>query len=81
MKINKCTANPNYYLKSNDKQCNVYCTRIGYISIIIRSIIITKSNLIKIKPNIKPDLIRNAYRPFSNNKVIEKYLDHKFSSK
>ena len=58
-----------------------FCTRIGYITIIIRSIIITKSNLIKIKPNKKSDLIRNAYPPSSNNKFIEKYLDHKFFSK
>ena len=30
--------------------------------------------------NIKSNLIKNAYPPFLINKVIKKYLDHKFSS-
>ena len=30
--------------------------------------------------NIKSNLIKNAYSPFLINKVIKKYLDHKFPS-
>ena len=30
--------------------------------------------------NIKSNLIKNAYPPFLINKVVKKYLDHKFSS-
>ena len=30
--------------------------------------------------NIKSNLIKNVYSPFLINKVIKKYLDHKFSS-
>ena len=31
--------------------------------------------------NIKSNLIKNAYPPFSIDKVIKKYLDYKFSGK
>ena len=30
--------------------------------------------------NIKSNLLKNAYPPFSIDKVIKKYLDYKFSS-
>ena len=70
-------------LPLNFKSCTSFSYKIGLIKCLINRSFKTCNNWNSFHndtKNIKPNLIKNTYRPFSIDKVIKKYLDYKFSS-